>query len=145
MTTYMTFLMHKTSGVSESFEKLVDIIDFPDMGGEPELIDITTLSDSMERKEPGIKKSDAKNFTCNYDEDTYDKLAALEGKEETYALWLGGTENEDGTVTPNGENGKWEWKGKLSCYLTGKGTNEAHAINISITNTSVITKKKKGS
>ena len=144
MITYMTFLMHKKSGVSGDYEKLVDIKEFPDMGGEPELISITTLSDKMERNEPGIQKSDIKNFTCNYDEDTYDKLAELEGKEEEYALWLGGTEETDGTVTPTGSNGKWEWKGVLSCYLAGKGTNEAHEINISITNTTVITKKKKG-
>lgn len=146
MITYMTFLMHKKAGASGgTYEKLVDIKEFPDMGGEPELIDITTLSDKMERKEPGIQKSDAKKFTCNYDEDTYDKLVALEDKEEEYALWLGGTEGDNGEVTPTGDKGKWEWKGMLSCYLVGKGTNEAHEISITITNTSVINKKKKGS
>ena len=55
MTTYMTFLMHKASS-SGTYSKLCDIITFPDMGGEPEMIDITTLSDKMERKELGIQK-----------------------------------------------------------------------------------------
>ena len=139
MTTYMTFLMHKESSGS-TYTKLCDIITFPDMGGEPEMIDITTLSDKMERKEPGIQKSDAKQFEVLYDPTTYDALKALENKEESYALWLGGNEDSDGTVTPTGASGKFEFKGKLSCYLVGKGTNEAHKIQVSIAPTSVIVK-----
>lgn len=137
MTTYMTFLMHKKSS---TYEKLCDIITFPDMGGEPEMIDITTLSDKMERKELGIQKSDSKPFEVLYDPTTYDTLAALENKEESYALWLGGDEQPDGSVTPTGSSGKFEFKGKLSCYLVGKGTNEAHKIQVTIAPTSVIVK-----
>lgn len=45
-TTYQTYLMHGTSG---SYTKLCDIKEFPDLGGEPEQVEITTLSDSMRR------------------------------------------------------------------------------------------------
>lgn len=139
MTTYMTFLMHKARSGGE-YKKLCDIITFPDMGGEPEMIDITTLSDKMERKELGIQKSDSKQFEVLYDPGIYDTLAALENKEESYALWLGGDEQPDGSVNPTGSSGKFEFKGKLSFYLVGKGTNEAHKIQVTIAPTSVIVK-----
>lgn len=139
MTTYMTFLMHAASP-GTTYTKLVDIKEFPDMGGEPEMIDITTLSDKMERKELGVQRSEGKTFTCNYDPDTYDALVALENKEEDYSLWLGGTEGDNGEVTPTGSAGKFNFKGKLSCYLVGKSVNNAHEIRITIAPTSVIYK-----
>ena len=40
-----TFLMHKAEG--GSWEKLVDVTTSPATGGEPEMIDITTLSDHI--------------------------------------------------------------------------------------------------
>ena len=33
ISTYKAFLMHKGSGVSDEWEKLIDIKDFPDLGG----------------------------------------------------------------------------------------------------------------
>jgi len=44
ISTYKTFLMHEQSG---TYEKLIDIKEFPDLGGAPEMIDVTTLSDKM--------------------------------------------------------------------------------------------------
>ena len=41
--TYMTFLMHKSADAGD-WEKLLDITEFPDLGGDPEMIDVTTLS-----------------------------------------------------------------------------------------------------
>ena len=49
-----TFLMHKAEG--GSWEKLVDVTTSPATGGEPEMIDITTLSDHTERKVDGVRK-----------------------------------------------------------------------------------------
>ena len=51
--TYMTFLMHKASGGGE-YSKLIDIKDFPDLGGSPEMLETTTLSDNMQTNIPGI-------------------------------------------------------------------------------------------
>ena len=42
ISTYKVFLMKKTS---ETWSKLIDIKDFPDLGGSPELLETTTLSD----------------------------------------------------------------------------------------------------
>lgn len=134
--TYKTFLMKKGSG--DSYEKLCDIKDFPDLGGEPEALDTTTLSDSMETHIPGIQKLDALTFTSNYDLTEYKSLAALKDTELELAVWFGGTESND-TVTPTGSEGKFEFKGKLSVYVNGGGVNEVRGMTITVTPSTPIT------
>ena len=43
ISTYKAFLMVKDSG---SYKKLIDIKEFPDLGGAPERLQTTTLSDN---------------------------------------------------------------------------------------------------
>lgn len=142
MTSYMTFLMHKTA--AGQWEKLTDIKDFPDMDDAPEQLDNTTLSNKGRVYEEGIQETSSKEFTAPYDEDEYDELCALKGKVETYGLWLGGTES-DGEVTPTGDRGKWTITGKLRVSLIGKGVNEVLDMKITITPTQDIVKQAKGS
>lgn len=134
--TYMTFLMKKETG--GSYAKLCDIKDFPDLGGEPEALDTTTLSDSMETHIPGIQKLDALTFTSNYDLTVYTTLAALKDSELELAVWFGGTESND-TVTPTGSQGKFEFKGKLSVYVNGGGVNEVRGMTLTVTPSTPIT------
>ena len=47
ISTYKVFLMKKKTTPEETYEKLVDIKEFPDLGGEPEMLETTTLSDNM--------------------------------------------------------------------------------------------------
>ena len=70
----------KSSG-DRVFEKLIDIKDFPDLGGAPEMLETTTLSDPMQTFIPGIQSLDALEFTANYTKDAFDSLKALEGEE----------------------------------------------------------------
>ena len=48
ISTYKVFLMKKKTTPEETHEKLVDIKEFPDLGGEPEMLETTTLSDNMQ-------------------------------------------------------------------------------------------------
>jgi hypothetical protein len=117
--------------VSDKWEKLVDIKSYPDLGGTPELLETTTLSDSMTTNILGIQSLDALEFECNYDLTEYTKLKALEGKDNDYAVWLGGTESA-GVATPTGEDGKFAFKGQLSVYVNGGGVNEVRNMTVSI-------------
>ena len=128
ISTYKVFLMKKTS---ETYEKLIDIKDFPDLGGAPEMLETTTLSDRMQTYIPGIQSLDALEFTANYTKEDYTKLKALEGVENDYAVWFGGTES-GGVVTPTGTDGKFQFKGQLSAYPVGGGVNEVVDMNITI-------------
>ena len=135
ISTYKVFLMKKTS---ETWSKLIDIKDFPDLGGSPELLETTTLSDKMQTYIPGIQSLDALEFTANYTKTDYTTLKALEGEETDYAVWFGGTES-GGVVTPNGNDGKFSFKGALSVFASGGGVNEVVDMTITIAPSTPIT------
>lgn len=137
ISTYKVFLMHKTAA-AEAYTKLIDIKEFPDLGGEPEMLETTTLSDKMQTYIAGIQSLEGLSFLSNYDKADYAKLKALEGKKEQYAVWFGGTE-AGGVVTPDGSNGKFSFDGELSVYPVGGGVNEVVDMNITIAPSTVIT------
>ncbi len=128
ISTYMTFLMVK--GDSD-WEKLIDIKDFPDLGGQPETLDTTTLSDRMKTSILGIQSLDTLTFTANFDLEEYKKLEALKGQQKDYAIWLGGTETPS-KVTPTGDNGKFQFKGELGVFVKGAGVNAVADMQVSI-------------
>lgn len=127
---YKTFLMYK-NGTGGEYEKLVDIKDFPDLGGAPEMLETTTLSDSMQTYIEGIQSQDALEFNINYTLALYKTIEGLKGKETEFAVWFGGTET-GGEVTPTGDEGKFNFKGYISIRVTGKGVNEVREAVLSI-------------
>lgn len=126
ISTYGIYLMHKKA---ETYSKLIDIKDFPDLGGAPEMLETTTLSDAMQTYIEGIQSSDALEFSANYTKEDFAKLNALKGKEEAYAVYFG----------EEGANGIFTFNGYLSARVTGGGVNEVVGMTISITPSTVIT------
>lgn len=126
---YRTFLMKK--GTGSTYEKLVDIKDFPDLGGAPEMLETTTLSDNMQTYVEGIQSLDALEFTINYELETYKTLQALKGVETEFAVWFGGT-GDGANIVPTGSEGKFNFKGYLTPRVVGKGINEVKEAIISI-------------
>ena len=137
ISTYKVFLMHKAAA-EDAYTKLIDIKEFPNLGGEPEMLETTTLSDKMQTYIAGIQSLEGLSFTANYDKADFSKLKALEGKKEKYAVWFGGIES-GGVVTPDGSNGKFSFDGELSVYPVGGGVNEVVDMNITIAPSTVIT------
>ena len=121
------FLMHK--GTGSEYTKLIDIKDFPDLGGAPEMLETTTLSDSMQTYIEGIQSADALEFTANYTKEDYAALADLKGKNEGYAVYFG----EDGA------DGEFTFSGYLSVRVNGGGVNEVVGMTISIAPSTAIT------
>ena len=133
--TYKIFPMMKNSS---TYEKLIDIKDFSDLGGSPEMLETTTLSDKMQTYIPGIQSLDALEFTANYTKEDFTKLKALEGQEKEFAVWFGGTE-EANVLTPTGTDGKFEFKGQLSAFPVGGGVNEVVDMTVTIAPSTPIT------
>ena len=104
---------------ADAVEKVVDIKDFPDMISDPELLEVTTLSDSQVTNIMGIKGSDMLTFTCNYTKADFTAVNADAEKPLHYAL-----EFSDGS--------KFTWQGQHSCGLPGKGVNEVVEFTINI-------------
>ena len=109
----------KWGTTAEAVEKVVDIKDFPDMMGTPELIEITTLSDAAQTFINGIRTSENMAFTCNYSKEDFTKVNADAAKPLYYVL-----EFSDGS--------QFTWQGQHSCSLSGKGVNEVieYVINV---------------
>lgn len=120
ISTYGVRLMEKKDEVS--WGMLVDIKDFPDLGGAPEMLETTTLGNSMQTYIPGIQTLNALEFTANYDYFDYKKIKALEGEEIDLAVWFG----------EQGENGKFEFKGQVFAFPVGGGVNAVVDMKISI-------------
>lgn len=133
--TYMSFLMVKEGS---SYNKLIDIVDYPDITGEKELLQTTTLSDGQHTHILGISGNDAKTFNTNYDHAKFLELKEMEGQEKDFAVWFGGTEDEDGVATPTGSEGKFSFKGELSVRVTGGGVNQVRQMSIQIAAKSIV-------
>lgn len=135
ISTYKVFLMKKDA---ETYGKLVDIKDFSDLGGSPEMLETTTLSDKMQTYIPGIQSLDALEFNANYTKEDFAKLKALEGQELDLAVWFGGNE-ATGTLTPTGDDGKFNFKGYVSVFVVGGGTNEVIGMTVAVAPSTPIT------
>lgn len=136
ISTYKVFLMKK--GTGDTYEKLIDIKDFPDLGGAPEMLETTTLSDGMQTYIPGIQSLEALEFTANYTKANFTTLKALEDTPTNFAVWFGGTE-AGGVTTPDGSDGKFNFTGLLSVFVVGGGVNEVVDMTITIAPSSAIT------
>jgi hypothetical protein len=131
MNTYMTFLMHSTDG--SSYTDLVPIKDYPDFLNEVNTIDVTNLQNSMHTYIAGLLDvGGTMDFTCNYSATDYQTVKALDdGTEKYLAIWFGGTES-GGTITPNGVDGKWTFKGMIKVGISGKGVDEAREMIVHV-------------
>lgn len=129
ISTYKTYLMHAATGTE--YKKLVDIVSFPDLGGEVEAIDVTTLSDKMKKYIPGIQEADKMSFEANYDKNDYATIKAMEGTEQKLAVWFGATTADD-TDTPTGSEGKYSFPGYVGVHINGGGVNEAVKMTITV-------------
>lgn len=83
-----------------------------------------------------MHKIQAKEFVLS--DFSTEHLKALEGKNEEYAVWFGGTETAS-SPTPTGSEGKFKFAGELSVYVTGGGVNEVRGMAITIAPSTPIT------
>lgn len=131
VTTLGVFLMIKGS-TGSAYAKMIDINSYGDLGGEPELIDATTLSHWMATGVLGVQQLSTIAFEANYSMDTYANVKADEGKVVDLAVWFGGDRQPDGSIEPTGVDGKFEFKGMYSIYITGDSTNAIVHCTLSV-------------
>lgn len=112
ISTYGVTLKWGTS--ADNLTKKVDIKSFPDLGGAPEMLETTTLSDSMQTYILGIQSADAMEFEYNYDKTVYEAIEADANVRMFYSLEFG----------VNGSEGKFTWEGMHSTHIVGGGVNE---------------------
>ena len=131
ISTYKTYLMYMTSSASTTYTKLVDIKNFPDLGGEPERIDVTTLSDPIRQYVPGVQDLSSFTFNCNYIAQDYQTINTMNetGGQYNFAIWVGATTSNN-VDTPTGENGQWEFTASIMCFKAGGDVNAAQDMTV---------------
>lgn len=117
ISTYLATLKWGTD--ASSVKKVVDIKEFPDLMGEPNMLETTTMSDAAQTYIPGIKSMDSMSFTYNYDKTVFAAVKADEGKPLYYAL-----EFSDGS--------KFTWQGSHTATMAGAGVDEVVEAGITI-------------
>ena len=105
-----------------SLSKVVDIKDFPDLGGAPEILETTTLSNEIQTYILGIQGAGMMEFTCNYTKADFDEVMKDANKELYYALEFG----------DEGDEGIFEWQGQHSAWVVGAGVNAVTEFKIGI-------------
>lgn len=144
ISTYKTFLMLGTdTGAGITYEKLVDIKSFPNLGGVPETLDTTTMSDSARTFILGIQETESMTFDANYVLADFHKIKALEYTEQEFAVWLGADVLNE-VATPTGVDGKFTFRGYITVTKTGGGVNEVQNMTITIAPTTVIKEEQGG-
>ena len=116
----------KSGATASALEKLVDIKDFPDLIGEPNLLETTSLSDAQQTYIPGIKSADLLTFTFNYTKEDFQKVKATEGTPMFYELSF-----SDGST--------FSWQGQHTVGLPGKGVDEVLEATINIAPSTEVT------
>ena len=111
---------------AEDVSKVIDIKDFPDLIGDPEMLETTTLSDAQVTNIPGIKGSDMLTFTYNFTKEDFAKVEADANKPLHYALKF-----SDGS--------KFTWEGQHTSGLPGKGVNEVIEATVNIAASTPVT------
>lgn len=137
ISTYQTYLMYRTT-TAGSYAKLIDITSFPDITPAKQRIDITSLSDYMRVYINGVGDTAEQTYGANYTPANYEAINNLEGHQYEYALWFGAT-GMNGSETPDGHLGKFEWTGDISAGVKGGGVNEAVGMTITVIPSTVIT------
>ena len=123
MLTNKTFLMKKDS--SGKWAKFIDITKYPQIGGTPDKIEVTRLSDNKKRYIQGLQDSEDLEFEANYLLADYQKLTdeGVTDKLNTYRLCFGDTKGTDGC---------FEWSGKVSARIDGGESNNARKLIFTI-------------
>lgn len=111
---------------AEAVAKVIDIKDFPDLIGEANMLETTTLSDPQQTNIPGIKSAEVLSFTYNYTSADYASVEADANKKLHYAL-----EFSDGS--------KFTWEGQHTSGLPGKGVDEVIDATVNIVASTAVT------
>lgn len=110
-------------------EAIHGLIDFPDMFGTPDKIEVTTQEDTQRKYVPGLQDPGDMNFTFGYEGNgpttNWGKIKATVGEEQQFSL-----------VFPDGSG--FTWSGIPTLSMPGKGVGEALVFTLTISPTTDI-------
>ena len=113
-----------------TYNKLVDIINYPDMGSSPSKLDSTDLTQTSRKTSIlGLQDVPDLTFECNYDEAAYQAIVALADTTLWFHLEFGAS----------GAYGTFEWSGQVSVFAMGGGVDEVRKMTVTVSASTEIT------
>jgi hypothetical protein len=110
---------------AQAFVELEGLQEIPELGGDVEAIEVTTLADAAHKYTDGIKNyGDSLAFKFLYKKSVFDTLNGLEGIQEWQVTIPEDDEGNDG--------GTCTFSGSCSVKLDGVGVNAALTYTLSI-------------
>lgn len=125
-------------GSSNTWAKLVDIKDFPDLGSSVSSIETTTLSNHSQTYIDGLHQLDALEFTCNYDKSDFSNLNDLEIAHDVLEFavcFKKAPASSPNTGEDFGVDGVFKIKGYLNVGVSGGGVDEVVEMTVTLTPT----------
>ena len=117
-------LSYKASGATE-YTPLTDLQEIPELGGDTEAIEITTLADAAHKYTDGIKNyGDSLAFKFLYNPTQFKALGALEGVVDWKVALPEGNDKEAAVACT--------FSGSCSVKLDGVGVNAALTYTLSV-------------
>ena len=109
--------------------KIVDIVNYPDLGSSPSKLDTTDLSQAKYKTSIlGLQEVPDLTFEANYDETAFNTINGLSA---TYHFVL-----EFGT---DGADGTFSWDGQISVFANGASVDEVRKMTITCSASTPIT------
>ena len=109
-----------------SYVKVADITDFPELIGEVEEIESTTMSDTQRTYEAGLQSTPTDSFTAQFSRDIYEKLQDLidtNGRNAKYRFCLLISDSKS----------VFDWVGSFNVGLGGGEVNSIISMPIQVT------------
>lgn len=126
VSTASTILSYSTDGAA--WQKLVDIVNYPDLGSTPSKLDTTDLTQTKFKTSIlGLQETPDLTFECNYDKTAYDTIAKLTAKNYHFKLAFGT------------DQGEFKWTGEISIYANGGGVDEVRKMTVILSASTPIT------
>lgn len=122
-----TTLEYSTDG-SSGWTELSKIKTFPELGGTPEQIETTDLTDEIQTFVLGVQQLDVMEFEANYSPAAFQKVKEQEGKDLHYRVKLG----------KEGALGSVKWQGQHSVRISEGEVNGAIGMIISCSASTVL-------
>jgi hypothetical protein len=121
--------MYKKTSSATAYEQLIDITNFPQLFGDPEQLDATTLTQAMKTYIEGIQDTEKLAFEANYDPTDFKKVYELKGQKLPFAVYFG----------ESGELGIFAWEGTVSAKINSGSVNEVRKMTVTSTPSTEIT------
>ena len=120
----------KFGTTSGSLTQLCKITSYPDLIGEPNLLEVTDLEDTQQTYIAGVKSADNMQFEANYTSEVWESLKTNEGVAGYFSLEFGAS----------GVDGVFTWQGSYTLGKAGEGVDEVRKMTINVAPTSAVTK-----